>query len=237
MNEKENKKVVPSHIGIIPDGNRRWAEERNLSSLEGHEKGYNKLRRAIDWFFSRGVKIISVYTFSTENWERSRDEVNYLMKLLRSALEREIDEATKNDYKILISGRIQELPGDLPEICVEAIEKTKNGQKGTINFCLNYGGRAEIVDAIKKMINNKIDPEQVHEGMVKKYLYNSDLPDPDVIVRTSGEQRVSGFQLWEGAYSELVFLNKYWPDFEQSDVEYILEEYAERKRRFGGDQH
>ena len=232
---EKNKKNVPVHIGIIPDGNRRWSEERNLSKLEGHEKGYQKLRQSVDWFFSRGVSVVSVYTFSTENWNRAKEEINYLMKLLRKAMDEETERAIQKNYRILVSGRIEELPGDLPDACADAMTKTKGGTAGTLNLCLNYGGRSEIVDAVKKMIKNKIEPEQVHEGMIKKYLYNSNLPDPDLIIRTSGEQRLSGFQLWESVYSELIFLNKFWPDFELSDVDMVLEEFANRKRRFGGD--
>jgi undecaprenyl diphosphate synthase len=235
MQNNNKSKNIPAHVGIIPDGNRRWSKERNLSNLEGHERGYEKLKQSVDWFFSRGVKIVSVYTFSTENWDRAKDEVNYLMKLLRKAIDDETERALEKNFRIIISGRIDELPGDLPDACVEAMDKTKGGTSGILNLCLNYGGRTEIIDAIKKMIKNKIELKQVHEGMVRKYLYNGNLPDPDIIVRTSGEKRLSGFLLWESAYSELMFLNKYWPDFEAADVDMILEEFANRKRRFGGD--
>lgn len=234
-NKEEQKKIIPAHIGIIPDGNRRWAEERNLTNYEGHQRGYEKLKKAVEWFFSRGVKIVSVFIFSTENWNRAKEEVNYLMKLLRDALEKEKERALEKNYQVLISGRIGELPGDLPEACDEIAAKTKKGTAGILNLCLNYGGRSEIIDAMRKMIKNKISPEQAHEGMVRKYFYNSQLPDPDLIVRTSGEHRLSGFLLWQSAYSEFIFLKKYWPDFEPADVDFVLEEYAERKRRFGGD--
>ncbi len=230
----DKKITIPKHVGIIMDGNRRWAKERNLPSIEGHHKGYEKLKQAPSWFFSRGVSIISVYAFSAENWNRSRDEVNYLMKLVKIAFDRDLDEFNQRGCKVLISGRVDELPGDLPELCYEAMNKTKANQKGTLNICLNYGGRAEIVDAARKMIKNKVELEQVHEGMIKKYLYQGELDDPDIIVRTSGEQRLSGFMLWQSAYSELMFIKKYWPDFEESDVDLILAEYANRKRRFGG---
>ncbi|OGF27933.1 di-trans,poly-cis-decaprenylcistransferase [Candidatus Falkowbacteria bacterium RIFOXYB2_FULL_47_14] len=233
---KDNKKNVAGHIAIIMDGNRRWARERNLSTLEGHLKGYNKMKSVPEWFFSRGVEIISLFAFSTENWNRGRDEVNYLMKLLRRALKDDFEEYNQREYRLIVSGRIDELPGDLPEVCADAMIKTKDNSKGTLNICLNYGGRAEIIDAIRKMIKNKIEIEQVHEGMLRKYLYHGDLPDPDMIVRTSGEYRLSGFQLWQSAYSELMFLKKYWPEFEKADVDIILEEYANRKRRFGGDE-
>ncbi len=234
---KENKesKLLPDHVAIIPDGNRRWSEERNLSGYEGHRKGYEKLKRSIEWFFSRGVKIISVFVFSSENWNRGKEEIGYLMKLISEAIEREKERALEKGYKVLISGRYNELPGDLPEACDNIMAETKAGTAGTLNLCLNYGGRFEIIDAFKKMIKNGIEGDQIHEGMIKKYLYNGDLPDPDIIVRTSGEQRLSGFLLWQSIYSEFIFLKKYWPDFETSDIDFILDDYSKRKRNFGGD--
>jgi len=228
------KQNLPAHVGIIMDGNRRWAKERNLPSFEGHRKGYEKMKLAPDWFFSRGVKILSLYAFSTENWNRQQEEVNYLMKLLGQAVESSLlEQAKKDGYKVLISGRFEELPGDLPAKCLNIMAETKVNNRGLLNICLNYGGRAEIVDAARKMIKNKVELAQVHEGMIKKYLYNGDLSDPDIVVRTSGEQRLSGFMMWQTAYSELFFIKKYWPDFEELDAEIILKEYAERKRRFG----
>ena len=234
-NNLKNAGKLPLHVGIIIDGNRRWARERNLPTLEGHLKGYEKMRQVPAWFFSRGVQILSVFAFSTENWNRSREEVNYLMKLLQQAIKEELEATAKKGYRILISGRLEELPGDLPQLCQQIMEKTKTAKSGSLNICLNYGGRAEIVDAVKKMIKNKIEPEQVHEGMIRKYLYNGELPDLDLIVRTSGEQRLSGFMLWFSTYSELMFIKKYWPDFEETDVDLILKEYAARQRRLGGD--
>jgi len=236
-NMPEAKKYnIPTHVGLIIDGNRRWARERNLPIFEGHRIGYEKVKQAPEWFFSRGVKILSFFVFSTENWNRAQDEVNYLMKLLQHAVENDLKElAKKNGYQILISGRLEELPGDLPAKCLEIIAETKSNNRGIINVCLNYGGRPEIVDAVRKLIKNKVEVEQVHEGMLKKYLYQADLPDPDIIVRTSGEFRLSGFLTWQSAYSELFFMKKYWPDFEESDAEVVLREYGERKRRLGGD--
>ncbi|MDA3839517.1 MAG: polyprenyl diphosphate synthase [Patescibacteria group bacterium] len=225
--------IIPKHVGIIMDGNRRWAKERNLPTFEGHLMGYEKVKKLTDWFFDRGIEVISIYAFSTENWNRSQDEVNYLMKLLGRAVEEELEVAKEKNFKLLISGRISELPGDLPDACQKAMDETKAGTRGTLNICLNYGGRAEIVDAVKKMVKNNIELDQVHEGMIKKYLYNSSLPDPDIIVRTSGENRLSGFLLWAGAYSELMFMEKYWPDFEEGDVDNIIKEYNNRQRRFG----
>ncbi|MDD4901073.1 MAG: polyprenyl diphosphate synthase [Patescibacteria group bacterium] len=233
MSEAKNKNI-PVHIGIIMDGNRRWAKERNLPAFEGHAKGYEKMRSAPAWFFSRGVGVVSFYAFSTENWNRQQAEVNYLMKLLEQAVETNLrEQAQKEGFKVLISGRLEELPGDLPAKCLAVAAETKANKNGVVNLCLNYGGRAEITDAVRKMIKNKVEPEQVHEGMIKKYLYNGDLSDPDIIIRTSGEQRLSGFLTWQSVYSELFFLKKYWPDFEETDVEAVLREYAERQRRYG----
>lgn len=232
---KETTNDKPKHIGIIMDGNRRWAKERNLPQIEGHRRGYNTMKEVPGWFFELGVPVVSVYAFSTENWSRSRDEVNYLMMLLRTALGEELDAFHEKGYRLLVSGRVDELPGDLPELCRTAIEKTKSNTVGTLNICLNYGGRAEIIDCVKKIVANGLSLEQIHEGMLRKYLYQPDLPDPDMIVRTSGEKRLSGFQLWESAYSELMFVEKYWPDFERLDAEQIMKEYAGRKRRLGGD--
>ena len=232
---KNKKETKLKHVALIMDGNRRWARERNLPTIEGHRRGYQVMKEMPNWFFERGVKIVSVYAFSTENWNRSREEVNYLMKLLKNALTKDFEKFNEQGVKLLISGRIDELPGDLPEICLEAVEKTKLNSTGILNICLNYGGRAEMVDAIKKMIKNKIQVDQVHEGMIRKYLYQSDLDDPDMIIRTSGEKRLSGFQLWQSNYSELMFMEKYWPDFEKIDAEIIIEEFGRRKIRKGRD--
>jgi undecaprenyl diphosphate synthase len=229
--ETENK--IPGHVALILDGNRRWAKERNLPTFDGHFQGYKKIKTAPKWFFDRGVKIVSVFAFSTENWDREQSEVNYLMKLLKDTIDEQVAIANEHSYKILISGRLDELPGDLPEACQNAMSATTGNKSGILNICFNYGGRAEIVDAIKKMFLNNVSAEQVHEGMLKKYFYQQDLPDVDVLVRTSGEQRTSGFLLWQAAYAELIFLKKYWPDFEESDVEAIIHEYGDRERRFG----
>lgn len=225
---------VPGHVAFIMDGNRRWSRERNLSTIEGHKAGYDKMKAVPDWVFERGAKIVSFYAFSTENWSRSREEVNYLMKLLQAALTGGLDDFRSRGYRLLISGKIEDLPGDLPEACLEAMNKTKNNKRGVVNVCVNYGGREEIVDAVKKMIKNNVSEEQVHVGLIRKYLYQSEIPDPDIIIRTSGEKRLSGFQLWQSAYSELMFMEKYWPEIEERDIETILKEYSERNRRFGG---
>lgn len=232
-NMEKEKIMIPGHVAIIMDGNRRWAQERNLPKNEGHMRGYERMCQSPAWFFEKGVNIVSYYAFSTENWGRESEEVNYLMKLMKKAIEDNTEEYKKNNYKVLISGKIDELPGDLPESCQKIIDETGKNNGGTINICLNYSGRAEIIEAVRKMIRNNFDEEQIHEGMLKKYFYQPDLPDPDLIIRTSGEQRLSGFLLWQSAYSELMFMKKYWPEFEKSDVETIIREYNNRQRRFG----
>ncbi|MBA4320619.1 MAG: di-trans,poly-cis-decaprenylcistransferase [Flavobacterium sp.] len=229
---KQKNQTTPAHIGIIMDGNHRWARERNLPILEGHAKGYEKMKHSLEWFFSRGVKVVSFFAFSIEDWQHSREEVNYLMKLFKQAIIDDLaSKALRRNYKILVNGRIDELPGDLPQSCYDIMEKTSANQAGTINICFNYGGRAEIVDATRKLIKNKVEIEQIHEGLIKKYLYQGDLPDLDIIVRTSGEQKLSGFLLWQSYNSELIFLKKYWPEFEEADVDFILREFGVRSKK------
>ncbi len=230
MKEKKLK-----HLAIIMDGNRRWARAKGLPTFKGHRKGYDIMKKLSDWCSKKGIEIITVFAFSTENWKRSKNEVNYLMSLIRKAVDEELDNFYKNGYKVIISGRIDELPDGLAKKCYQAMEKTKNNTKAILNICLNYGGRAEIVDAVKKIVKDGIKESKINEDLIKKYLYAPDLPEPDIIVRTSGEQRLSGFQIWEGAYSELYFINKHWPDFNQEDIDLIIKEYQRRERRFGGD--
>ncbi len=228
------KKNTPKHVGIIMDGNRRWANERNLPNIEGHLKGYEIAKKAPDWFFSQGIKIVSLFSFSTENWKRPQIEVNYLISLLKRAIEEERVMALKKDYKILISGNINELPGDLPDACRCIMRDTSDGKNGIINICMNYGGRLEIIEAVKSIIKDNLKEKNINEEEINKRLYTKDIPDPDLIIRTSGEKRLSGFLLWQSVYSEFLFLEKYWPELEKQDVIKIIEEYSKRKRRYGG---
>lgn len=236
MQEDKSKRKIPAHVGIIIDGNRRWAKERNLPAFEGHSKGFRKLKVAPGWFFARGVKVVSIYAFSTENWKRHADEVNFLMKLIRQGIDEVLQVAKESKIKILFSGKLAELPGDLPEACANAMTETQNNRDGILHICLNYGGRTEIIDAIKGLVSNNVSAEQIHEGMLRKYFYQPELSDPDVILRTSGEERISNFLLWQAAYSELMFIKKYWPDFEERDVDALINDYNKRERRFGGDE-
>jgi len=226
----ENKKIkIPNHVAIIPDGNEEWAKERNLKKIDGSKKGYEMIIKAPFWFFQAGVSTLSIFFFSNKEWERDREEVNSSMKMIKTFLVENLDEIDEKNYKILISGKTDELPGDLPEICLEVKTKTKDNTGIILNLCLNYGGREEIIDAFKKMMKNKVELKQIHSGMIKKYLYNPDLKDPDLIVRTSGKKTLSGLLLWQSIESEILFTDKYWPDFEENDVKKIIEEYNFRK--------
>jgi undecaprenyl diphosphate synthase len=234
MIEKNN---IPKHIGIIIDGNRRWARERNLPTIDGHKYGYKKVLLAPEWFFMRGVKTVSVYVFSTENWNRSSQEVAYLMQLLSKAFRDDIDIINKKEYKVVVSGWTDDprIPGDLPDILSEVEVKTRDNTRGVLNICFNYGGWTEITQAVKKVLDKGIETEQVHEGLIRKYMYHAELGDLDILMRTGGEKRLSGFMPMQATYAELFFLEKFWPDFEEVDAENILIEFRNRERRMGGD--
>lgn len=225
---------IPQHIGIIMDGNRRWAKKHGLPTFEGHRRGYNKVKEVGDWCLERGIKILTVYAFSIENWNRSKEEVSYLMMLLKRFATREVDYFVKKNAKIKFRGRINELADDLKEAIGNIEEKTKDNTKATLNIALNYGGRAEIVDAVKEIIKQKIPAEKIDEKLVSGFLYMKDLPDPDFIIRTSGEQRLSGFLLWQSSYAELYFCKTHWPAFSEKDLDEALADFANRQRRFGG---
>lgn len=222
------------HIAIIMDGNRRWAKEKGLPAFEGHLHGYDKLKNVGEWLIDRGVKIFTVYAFSTENWNRSKKEVDYLMNLFRRALSKEVQKFNQKGIRLNVIGRISGLPKDLQKMAEKAMGITKNNKRGILNLCINYGGRTEIVDAVKGIINKKISANKIDEKIIEKNLYTSDMPDPDLVIRTSGEQRLSGFLTWQSVYSELYFIPVYWPDFSQKDLDKAIDWYYGRERRFGG---
>lgn len=226
-------KIIPKHIAIIMDGNRRWAKERGLTLLQGHLAGYEKLKEVGDWCLKRGVGILTIYAFSTENWNRKKNEVHYLLRLLKTGLTKELKEFNKKKIQLRVTGRVSELSNDLQKVLINAVEKTKNNTQGILNVAINYGGRAELVDAVKNIINKKIPADKVDEELINQNIYASDLPDPDLIIRTSGEMRLSGFLTWQSVYSELYFCPKYWPAFSEKDLADALAEYARRQRRFG----
>ncbi|MFH0928021.1 MAG: polyprenyl diphosphate synthase [bacterium] len=227
--------ILPKHIGIIMDGNRRWARERGLPTLEGHKKGYENLKEIGDYCLSLGVQHLTVFGFSTENWKRSPEEVNYLMDLFYDAVTKELGYFKEKKIQLKIVGRKDGLSDRLIQAFAEAEDLTAPDSRGTLALAINYGGRLEILDAVKKIIKDGVNSEDLTEEKFKEFLaVPSDMPDPDLIIRTSGEQRLSGFLTWESVYSEIYFEPKYWPAFTKEDLDGILQWYADRKRRFGG---
>ena len=228
---------VPTHIAIIMDGNGRWAKERNLPRALGHRAGVETIRRIVKECNKLGVKYLTLYAFSTENWNRPLEEVNSLMKLLVEYLKNEFEELNSNDVVINSIGNISKLPQICREELNNAYEKTK-GNKGLIlNLALNYGGRNEIIDAVKEisldLANRKISKDEITEELFSKYMYTKEMPDPDLIIRPSGELRLSNFLLWQSAYSELWFSDVNWPDFQEKQLKLAISDYQKRDRRFG----
>jgi len=220
------------HLGIIIDGNRRWAKERGLPVFEGHRKGAEVVKKVIKWVKDREIKILTLFVFSTENWKRSKTEANYLMNLLKRALlnKKLIQEINKNRIKLRVIGQKEKLSSSLQKTIEKVEESTKNNNKMIVNFALSYGGRAEIVETIKNIIKKKIPPEKITEDVVSQNLWTSDL---DLLIRTGKEQRISNFLIWQAAFSELYFCKKYWPDFTEKDLDVALQDYNQRQRRFG----
>ncbi|MFH1315842.1 MAG: polyprenyl diphosphate synthase [Candidatus Uhrbacteria bacterium] len=224
------------HLAIILDGNRRWARSRNLPTFEGHRRGYDRVKEVGDWCLARRIKYLTVYAFSTENWKRSQEEVGYLMDLLYLALTKEVDYYVQRNIRLRVIGRRRELSDKLIKAINEAEDRTKNNTAAQINLCINYGGRAEIVAGVQKLIDAGISSDKVTEEIFADQLWTAGLPDPELIIRTSGEHRLSGFLTWSGVYSELLFIDKHWPDFAEQDLDDALTWFSNRSRRFGGDQ-
>ena len=230
------KLKIPYHVGIILDGNGRWATERGLKRSEGHKAGFETLKILSKHVFTRGVKVLSVFAFSTENFNRTKDEVDYLMNLFLKGFKSSIKEFNKNNIKVVFSGRKEPLSDKVYESMKSLEKETLNNTGGILNICLNYGGQTEIVDTTKKLINDVLDgklkTEDITPEIFMKNLYN-DLPPMDFLIRTSGEIRVSNFMLFSLAYAEMYFPNTYFPDFKESEFDKSLEEYTKRDRRFG----
>ncbi|MCD6528240.1 di-trans,poly-cis-decaprenylcistransferase [bacterium] len=226
-----SQKIVPYHLGIILDGNRRWARERGLPTLEGHKKGLETVQKAVIWCKNKGIKILTLFVFSTENWKRSKKEVSYLMKLIKRALsKRNVQKIHKEGIRIRVIGQRRRLAKSIQKSIKEVEKLTKNNKEMTVNFALSYGGRAEIVEAFKNILRKKIPPHKITEDVISQNLWTTDL---DLIIRTGKEQRISNFLIWQAAYSELFFLKKYWPDFTEDDLDRVLQDFASRQRRFG----
>jgi undecaprenyl diphosphate synthase len=225
--------TIPQHIGISMDGNRRWAKAKGLPAIEGHRVGAETFKKIGQHCLDTGIKYLTVFSFSTENWDRPKKEVEFLFNLCKTFIRNEIDDLHKKNVRFNIFGRLAGLPNALQEEISRAMEITKENTRAVFSMALNYGGRPEIVDAVKKIIAAGVKPEQVTEEVISQNLYSPFIPDPDLIIRTSGELRTSGFLLWESAYSELYFTKKYWPDFSEQDLDEAIEEYGRRQRRFG----
>jgi undecaprenyl diphosphate synthase len=234
MNQEAEKDTIPRHIGYIVDGNRRWAREHGLPTYEGHLAGYNALKEVALATLASGVEYMSAYVFSTENWKRDKDEISYLLGLILRILQADIPLFLDNNVRLLVVGTREGLSDKLKKAIIDAEEKTALMTGGTFVVCLNYGGQFEIIDACKSIVQSGVPAEEVTTDLISSYLYCPEVPPLDLLVRTSGEQRLSNFMLWRAAYSELLFLDKNWPDMTKQDVTAILEEYSRRKRRFGG---
>ena len=221
---------IPNHLGIILDGNRRWAEERGLPAFEGHRKGLETVKKIIDYCKERGIQILTLFVFSTENWKRGKKEVDFLMKLAGIAINSFFKHLHKNKIRVKVIGQKERLSKALRKEIAKIEKITKDNTGMTVNFALSYGGRAEIVAAVKKIIKEKIPFQKISENTIKENLWTSDV---DLIIRTGREQRISNFLIWQAAYSELYFYPKYWPDFSKQDLDKAIAEYAQRQRRLG----
>jgi undecaprenyl diphosphate synthase len=224
---------VPQHVAIIMDGNGRWALQRGLPRLAGHKAGTENLRRVIRSTVEFGVKYLTIYAFSTENWGRPPEEVKGLMYILEDVIDRELSELHKEGVQLRHIGRLERLAPSLQEKVLDAIDMTKNNDHLILNIAFNYGGRDEIVQAIQRMMKDGVSPEKVTDELVSQYLYTVGVPDPDLIIRTSGELRVSNFLIWQAAYSEWYITPIFWPDFDKDEYRRALEAFAHRDRRYG----
>lgn len=224
---------LPRHVAIIMDGNGRWAKQRGLPRSAGHHQGTENLRRILKAAVEFGVEIMTIYAFSTENWNRPRHEVHLLMRILEMVIDRELRELNENGVQIRHIGELQGIPERLQRKVVEACATTRENNRLILNVAFNYGGRDEIVHAVQQMMRAGIPADQVTEELISSYLYTAGLPDPDLIIRTSGEYRLSNFLIWQGAYAEHYYTDVYWPDFDKEQFRQALVEYGRRKRRFG----
>ena len=232
-----NKENMPRHIAIIMDGNRRWAKKQGRSASYGHKEGAKTLEKIVRYANKIGLEYITVYAFSTENWKRAEDEVKALMMLLQSYLDDYSKRADTENIRVKILGDISALSEGMQKSIIKCMERTKDNTGVTFNIALNYGGRDEILKAVKqiavKVKENEIDPEDITEEMISENLYTKEEPDPDLVIRTSGELRLSNFLTWQSVYSELLFIDKNWPDFSEEDLDNAIIEYQKRTRKFG----
>ena len=221
------------HIAIIMDGNRRWAKEHNLPSPAGHKKGVTSLRNVVRACDELGIKYLTVYAFSTENWKRSKEEVDFLMDLVAVTLKNELDDMNKEGVKISFIGDSSRLSDKLQKVTSDAQDKTKNNNGVNLQIALNYGSRDEIVHAVKSIIDNGIKSDDIDEKVISEHLYTKDIPHPDILIRTGGEKRISNYLLWQIAYSEVIVVDEYWPEFDRCSLIKCIEEFERRQRRYG----
>ena len=224
---------LPRHVAIIMDGNRRWARQRGLPELDGHAAGVEAIREILRHAVRRGVPVLTLYAFSRENWARSDEEVHGLFGLLEAAIRSETDELRREGVRVRLLGRLDELPDETRASIDEALDATSDGQRLLLNIAFNYAGRTELVDAVRTLVASGTAPESIDEAAVTRVLYTSGLPDPDLVIRTGGEQRLSNFLIWQSAYAELYFCEALWPDFGPAAFDAALLEFARRQRRFG----
>jgi len=229
-----SSKKIPFHLGIIIDGNRRWAKKRGLPFFEGHRKGLDNVQKIGDFCAKKGIRILTLYTFSTENWKRSKKEVSYLMRLLKESLNKKnLQELHGKKIKLQIIGQKERLPQFLQKRIKEAEKLTRNNKERILNLAISYGGRPEIIQAVKNIIKKKIPANKITEDLINKNLWTAGLPYPDLIIRTGGAKRLSNFLTWQTAYSEFYFTKKSWPDFTEEDLDKALLDFSHRDRRFG----
>jgi undecaprenyl diphosphate synthase len=224
---------IPRHLGIIMDGNGRWAQRRGLPRLAGHRAGTENIRRVLRACVELGVPVLTIYAFSTENWDRPEQEVTGLLRLLERSIQRETEELHRNGVSIRHIGQSDGLSPRMQKKIADAVELTRNNQRLILNVALNYGGRAEIVQAVRRIIKDGFSPEQIDESLLSRYLYTAGLPDPDLIIRTGGEMRLSNFLIWQANYAEYYSTPTYWPDFDREELWQALAAFAARDRRFG----
>jgi undecaprenyl diphosphate synthase len=231
--EESQPEVLPRHVAIIMDGNRRWARLHGVSEAEGHAAGVSAIRPVVTRAAERGIEALSIYAFSRENWARPSTEVETLFSLLESAIRDETDELVRQGVRVRILGRLDELPERTRESVRRALAATEAGTRMTLNVAFNYSGRSEIVDAVRRAIVDGVPASAIDEQALAERLYSADLPDPDLLIRTGGEQRISNFLIWQAAYAELYFSDHLWPDFDATAFDAAIEEFCRRSRRFG----
>jgi undecaprenyl diphosphate synthase len=225
--------TIPQHIVLFPDGNRRWARQKGLATLNGHKQGYNNLLDFSEWCKKKGVKVLTAFGFSTENWNRTKEEVDYLMNLLEKCLVDNVEKYNKDGIKVRVIGQKERLPESLQKAIEKTEKATENNSSLFLNLAISYGGRWDILQAVKKIIQDNVPLDDIDEKIFESYLSTAGLPTPDLIIRAGGEMRMSNFVLWQGAYSELYFCPKFWPDFTEKDLDDALIEFDRRQRRFG----